>query len=815
MSRFLRAREGVRVVDRCASAYLARRCSKIAAFLWVDIGEFHNSRLTSPFFSTNVSIYHEWRIKNIEWKEDREKVEKWGLDQLRKELGKDDDTILSSDGTIHKEKQPVGEPVEQQLGQPLNESNKWKIGQSFNFGLLNRARSTENLSILLNADEDVDEEQKRDEIARAEVQNSIKERAGRISQILFVYAREHPEIGYRQGMHEVLSYILLALEMDLLELHITQDRNSWRESSTSFGLPKNKDQGEVTRGGMAGVDASGNLVVVRLIDQNYILHDAFNLFEHIMTSLAPAYDAIPLEDDTAQSMLEEAKTERDESPMESMTSNIVSKIRFVARDEQLFGHILYMPVPPQLYFAKWIRLMFGRELAGGMKNVLRLWDAFFELANARVSNQEDLPVTVALLDVLKTASASMILLIRHKILAPTMAPDGTMTGEPDPNLGIGYLMNYPPVEDIGTLVEMISKLLKREQKLSTQCKVMKEKELERSYQNLSLQNHPISSIDEHPLEAKERMIENWRSKAAPTSNANDPLTPHIKEGGNNGHNTSMFLQQIHDLCMEKNSQGQPQPPPNRNHNVAESLGNMLVDFGSKTASAAIASIQNKVALDHPLQQFNDAATSKENRDEEIVIKYRPYAPVSSPKQKTANVVQLPIGEKLQLNATIGENNPEHNFVERLFDAEEQEGSDSATDEDLDASMLSVSRSIGDSLQKSPKEMASILEKSVDTLMRHFNEQMVSRTDLAEDDGSLLGIGSSLNSNANCHVSSKNIIPDEIWDAMAEIDRVRKELLHQDALTAMDHARSCSSLRSSSSKVAARRGNRGTTSQMRE
>jgi len=100
-----------------------------------------------------------------------------------------------------------------------------------------------------------------------------------------------------------------------------------------------------------------------------------------------------------------------------------------------------------------------------MKNVLRLWDAFFELASARASSEDDVPVTVALLDVLKTAAASMILLIRHKLLAPSMAQNGSMTGEPDPNEGIGYLMNYPPLEDIGSLVEMISKLLKREQKL--------------------------------------------------------------------------------------------------------------------------------------------------------------------------------------------------------------------------------------------------------------------------------------------------------------------------------------------------------------
>ena len=91
-----------------------------------------------------------------------------------------------------------------------------------------------------------------------------------------------------------------------------------------------------------------------------------------------------------------------ESPLEIMTSSIVSKIRFVARDEQLFSFVLCMPVPQQLYFAKWIRLMFGREVAGGIKSVMHLWDAFFDLASARTS-VEEIPISIALLDVLKAA----------------------------------------------------------------------------------------------------------------------------------------------------------------------------------------------------------------------------------------------------------------------------------------------------------------------------------------------------------------------------------------------------------------------------
>ena len=45
--------------------------------------------------------------------------------------------------------------------------------------------------------------------SKSEINSSIRARAAQLSRILFVYAREHPSIGYRQGMHEILSYILL------------------------------------------------------------------------------------------------------------------------------------------------------------------------------------------------------------------------------------------------------------------------------------------------------------------------------------------------------------------------------------------------------------------------------------------------------------------------------------------------------------------------------------------------------------------------------------------------------------------------------
>ena len=37
--------------------------------------------------------------------------------------------------------------------------------------------------------------------------------------ILFCYVREHPQLGYRQGMHELLAPILFVMHVELRDTH--------------------------------------------------------------------------------------------------------------------------------------------------------------------------------------------------------------------------------------------------------------------------------------------------------------------------------------------------------------------------------------------------------------------------------------------------------------------------------------------------------------------------------------------------------------------------------------------------------------------
>ena len=754
----------------------------------------------------HYKIFHDWRIKERDWKDHREKEEKWRHEQEERELklnsasldmilAHDPRALASSQSSIHSAKSYSAKPTREPMGGLGKSLNLGAIGKSF---MQTRKKSFDNSATLLQDDEPImDEKLKRQENAQAEVQTSIKERASRISRMLFVYAREHHEIGYRQGMHEILSHILLALEMDLLEDAIGNERQRWRRNSLTFGEPTDKGQ-RFSNGGMAGVDASGNIVKIRLLDPNCILADAYNLFECIMFSLAPAYDAALSEDESA--VVAEAEAEEGESPMELMTSSIISKIRYVARDEKLFALVLYMPVPPQLYFAKWIRLMFGRELSGGIKSIMTLWGAFFDLASARESTHEDLSITTALLDVLKTAAASMILLIRRQLLAPTRAPDGTMTGDPDPNNGIGYLMNYPPIKDIGGLVETISQLLKIENNMADQYQISKERRLSKQF--LPLENYKISSIKEDPLDSSTRSNSQPSSPRSTThkGKASEGKESAGKESAGKFGGTIQVLRA--DLPPVHKPIGNLQHRHQQHdvgHEVAEALGQFkeglldigskTVDFGAKTASAAIASVieSRRQAMDQPLQKNDD-----------YTMAYRPTSSrresleSSNCSRRGSLIIPIP-GEPESESERESSDSDETSVKDIVLDLEEKQSHVDwgEVNDDGDQSLASkVSMS-----QRSPKEMAAMLEKSVGTLMKHFNEQLVAGSVTSAGEGSTRGVDP-----LNTSEHSTGMLPGAIWDAMADIDIVRKELQTHSALAAIEHSRSLSSLRASNTSV---------------
>lgn len=123
-------------------------------------------------------------------------------------------------------------------------------------------------------------------------------------------------MGYRQGMHEIASYLLYALELEQPQ------------------FPNNP-----------------------LFDS--ILPICFALLENTLDHLHLAYDA------------------SGEQSLQKMSHSILSKIH--QNDATLYKHLTTSPhiPPPPIYCTRWVRLLFSREVVG-FDNVFRLWDVFFE-----------------------------------------------------------------------------------------------------------------------------------------------------------------------------------------------------------------------------------------------------------------------------------------------------------------------------------------------------------------------------------------------------------------------------------------------------
>jgi hypothetical protein len=123
-------------------------------------------------------------------------------------------------------------------------------------------------------------------------------------------------MGYRQGMHEVASYLMFVLELE---------------------QPKYTDNPLFTP----------------------ILPFCFALLETVLGQLKTAYDA------------------SGDQSLQNMSHAILSKLH--QNDSTLYHHLTTCPniPPPPIYCTRWVRLLFSREVVG-YENVLKLWDLFFE-----------------------------------------------------------------------------------------------------------------------------------------------------------------------------------------------------------------------------------------------------------------------------------------------------------------------------------------------------------------------------------------------------------------------------------------------------
>ncbi|WPG98484.1 Hypothetical protein R9X50_00127500 [Acrodontium crateriforme] len=148
--------------------------------------------------------------------------------------------------------------------------------------------------------------------------------------ILFIFCKLNQDVGYRQGMHELLAPILWVVERDAIDLG---------QSSKALGE---------------------DAVVRAVFDAEHVEHDAFTLFSQVMHS--------------AKSSYEQTTHAATDNPIVIRSQRIFNEI-LPQIDPDLAKHLADLDVVPQVFLMRWIRLLFGREFS--FDEMLTVWDVLF------------------------------------------------------------------------------------------------------------------------------------------------------------------------------------------------------------------------------------------------------------------------------------------------------------------------------------------------------------------------------------------------------------------------------------------------------
>eukprot|EP01028_Stygiella_incarcerata_P005877 TRINITY_DN2429_c0_g1_i1.p1 TRINITY_DN2429_c0_g1~~TRINITY_DN2429_c0_g1_i1.p1 ORF type:complete len:550 (-),score=194.19 TRINITY_DN2429_c0_g1_i1:144-1793(-) len=208
--------------------------------------------------------------------------------------------------------------------------------------------------------------------------------------VLTVWCRHNPSLSYRQGMHELLSFLLFACHSE-----------TWVEDE-SYKFDEESDK---------------NLRSLRLLTlKSDIEADAYLMFEQLMKRVTMWY-AVPNANSTEHSML-------------AKSSSHIFNVLLKDADPFLFKQLKRLEIEPQIFLIRWLRLLFGREFH--RDDVLVIWDAI--LAD---SSESDMLVV-------EYIATAMLIFIRRSLLA----------AESDVGQAIKRLMKFPPVENVSIFVEM-------------------------------------------------------------------------------------------------------------------------------------------------------------------------------------------------------------------------------------------------------------------------------------------------------------------------------------------------------------------------
>ncbi|XP_055851697.1 TBC1 domain family member 5 isoform X2 [Episyrphus balteatus] len=217
--------------------------------------------------------------------------------------------------------------------------------------------------------------------------------------ILFYYAREHPYMCYRQGMHEILAPILFVMYGD-------------HQALLHF-MELSDDIDELLRD---------------VLNPEYLEADSYSIFSRLMASIESYYRITNL----IQTEGGYFAVENDQDIIDPVTTEVevISQLNLIRdkilakEDLHLHNYLLKLDIPLHIFGIRWLRLLFGREFP--LLDLLMLWDAIFA-----DSDRFDLPNYILV---------AMLIRIRDKLLLN------------DYTTCLTYLMRYPTNVDINLIL---------------------------------------------------------------------------------------------------------------------------------------------------------------------------------------------------------------------------------------------------------------------------------------------------------------------------------------------------------------------------
>ncbi|EDV93155.1 TBC1 domain family member 5 [Drosophila grimshawi] len=224
-----------------------------------------------------------------------------------------------------------------------------------------------------------------------------------MTNILFYYAREHPYMCYRQGMHEILAPIIFVLYSD-------------HQSLLHFS--------EIAK-------TEINETLLDVLNTAYLEADTYSIFSRLMASVESYYRVSRFASTPGGDLETQRVNESPNADAELQSeAEVISQLNFIRdrilakQDQHLHHYLLKMEIPLHIFGIRWLRLLFGREFM--LIDLLVLWDAIFA-----DSDRFDLPNYILV---------AMLVHIRDKLLLS------------DYTSSLTYLMRYPSNVDVNLVL---------------------------------------------------------------------------------------------------------------------------------------------------------------------------------------------------------------------------------------------------------------------------------------------------------------------------------------------------------------------------